>query len=87
MRKSIATSETESTTPTWNTLEGLVRTKAQEFIQQILEEEVTELLGREKIPMWAWRCPVGAENRCGRPRGLPQRLRQAQAAGHEFGHD
>ena len=32
----------------WETLEGMVREKAQEFIQQIMEEEVTELLGREK---------------------------------------
>ena len=29
----------------WETLEGMVREKAQEFIQQIMEEEVTELLG------------------------------------------
>ena len=27
-------------------LEGMVREKAQEFIRQIMEEEVTELLGR-----------------------------------------
>ncbi len=32
----------------WETLEGMVREKAQEFIQQIMEEEVTELLGRKK---------------------------------------
>ena len=32
----------------WETLEGMVREKAPEFIQQIMEEEVTELLGREK---------------------------------------
>lgn len=32
----------------WESLEGLVREKAQEMIQQILEEEVTELLGRQK---------------------------------------
>ena len=32
----------------WETLEGMVREKAREFIQQIMEEEVTELLGREK---------------------------------------
>ena len=32
----------------WETLEGMVREKAQEFIQQIMEEEVTELLGRER---------------------------------------
>ena len=34
--------------PLWEGPEGVVREKAQEFIQQILEEEVTELLGREK---------------------------------------
>ena len=28
----------------WETLEGMVKEKAQEFIQQIMEEEVTELL-------------------------------------------
>ena len=48
MRKDIAGPETESTMPLWEGLEGVVREKAQEFIQQILEEEVTELLGREK---------------------------------------
>ena len=35
-------------TPTWECLEALVREKAQEMVQRILEEEVTELLGREK---------------------------------------
>ena len=44
MRKDIAGPETESTMPLWEGLEGVVREKAQEFIQQILEEEVTELL-------------------------------------------
>ncbi len=34
-------------TPTWECLEALVREKAQEMVQWILEEEVTELLGRE----------------------------------------
>ena len=48
MRNDIAGPETESTTVMWEGLEGVVREKAQEFIQQILEEEVTELLGREK---------------------------------------
>jgi hypothetical protein len=36
MRKDIAGPETESTTPMWESLEGLVREKAQEMIQQIL---------------------------------------------------
>ena len=40
--------ESESSTPTWECLEALVREKAQEMVQRILEEEVTELLGREK---------------------------------------
>ena len=48
MRKDIVGPEGESRTPWWKVLEGTVREKAQEFIQQILEEEVTELLGREK---------------------------------------
>ena len=48
MRQDIAGPETESTMPLWEGLEGVVREKTQEFIQQILEEEVTELLGREK---------------------------------------
>ena len=47
MRQDIAGPETESTMPLWEGLEGVVREKTQEFIQQILEEEVTELLGRE----------------------------------------
>ena len=38
----------ESSRPTWEELEGWVRERAQEFIQGILEEEVTELLGHEK---------------------------------------
>ena len=46
MRKKIAGPGSESTTPMWESLEGLVRKKAQEFIQEILEEEVTELLTR-----------------------------------------
>jgi transposase-like protein len=32
----------------WDNLEEWVRRKVQEFIQSLLEEEVTELLGREK---------------------------------------
>ena len=38
----------ESTVPVWEGLEGLVREQAQRFIQRILEEEITELLGRRK---------------------------------------
>jgi putative transposase len=35
-------------TVVWDNLEGWVRSKVQEFIQSLLEEEVTELLGRQK---------------------------------------
>ena len=45
MRNDKVGPEGESRTPVW---EGLVRQRAQDFIQEILEEEVTELLGREK---------------------------------------
>ncbi len=38
MRKGIARPGTESTVPMWESLERLVREKAQELIQQILEE-------------------------------------------------
>ena len=46
MREDIAGPQGASSRPMWETLEGMVREKAQEFIQQIKEEEVTELLGR-----------------------------------------
>ena len=48
MREDIAGPQGASSRPMWETLEGMVREKAQEFIQQIMEEEVTELLGRKK---------------------------------------
>ena len=48
MREDIAGAQGASSRPMWETLEGMVREKAQEFIQQIMEEEVTELLSREK---------------------------------------
>jgi transposase-like protein len=38
---------TGSSTPTWDTLEMWARLKIQEWIQDLLEEEVTERLGRE----------------------------------------
>ena len=46
MREDIAGPQGASSRPMWETLEGMLREKAQEFIQQIMEEEVTELLGR-----------------------------------------
>ena len=40
MREDIAGPQGASSRPMWETLEGMVREKAQEFIQQIMEEEV-----------------------------------------------
>ena len=68
MREDIAGPRGASSRPMWETLEGMVREKAQEFIQQIMEEEVTELLGREK----------SEREYGGLGRGLPQRIWQAE---------
>jgi len=71
MRKDIAGPETESTGPMWESLEEAVREKAQEFIQQILEEEVTELLGRKKSERKAAvDAAPGYRNGYGKPRRL-----------------
>ena len=65
---------TESTRPMWERLEGLVREKAQELIQQILEEEVTELLGQQKSERKAAVDPAsGYCNGYGKPRRLTMR--------------
>src|SRR5262245_37320234 len=62
--------------PTWETLEAWVRVKVQEFVQAVLEqavleEEVTETLGR---PRYERRdgvdAPVGHRNGYGKPRRL-----------------
>ena len=56
---------------TWEVLEEFVRAKVQAFIQELLEEEVTELLGRRKSER---RAPVdgvvGYRNGYGKPRHL-----------------
>jgi len=70
MRKKIIHAVSEST-PTWESLETLVRQNAQDFIQRILEEEVNELLGRGRYerakPV---DCPQGSRNGHGKPRKL-----------------
>ncbi len=71
MRKDIAGPETESSRRIWEGLERLVREKAQEFIQQILEEEVTEHLGRQKSERKAdVDSTPGYRNGHGKPRRL-----------------
>lgn len=71
MKKDIAGPDRTSNPRVWDTLEEMVRDRAQEFIQQILEEEVTELLGREKSERRAEvDAPVGYRNGYGKPRRL-----------------
>ena len=74
MRKDIAGEGLESTTPTWESLEEFVRGRVQSLIQRILEEEVTELLGREKSERReAVDAVVGYRNGYGKPRKLTMR--------------
>lgn len=64
-------SRTVATIPTWESLETFARTKIQQFIQSLLEEEVTELLGRarcERRP--AVDAPAGYRNGYGKARRL-----------------
>ena len=71
MREDIAGPQGASSRPVWETLEGMVREKAQEFIQQIMEEEGTELLGRQKSERRsAVDSTEGYRNGYGKPRRL-----------------
>ena len=57
--------------PAWETLEAWVREQARDMIQQALEEEVTELLGRMKSERRASvDAPPGYRNGYGKPRRL-----------------
>jgi len=57
--------------PAWDTLELFAQGQVQEFIQQILEDEVTELLGRAKSERRAAvDAPIGSRNGHGKPRRL-----------------
>jgi putative transposase len=56
---------------TWETVEAFARQRVQEFVQQVLEEEVTELLGRRKSERRAAvDAPAGYRNGYGKPRRL-----------------
>ncbi len=44
----LTTESRDTSSIVWENLEGWIRGKVQELIQTILEEEVTELLGRQK---------------------------------------
>ena len=57
--------------PEWDTLEDWVRENVQQFIQKALEDEVTELLGREKSKRSVKvDAPAGYRNGYGKPRRL-----------------
>ena len=71
MRKDIAGPDQASNAVEWDTLEEMVRHRAQAFIQRILEEEVTELLGREKSER---RAAVDAQRGYRNGYGKPRRL-------------
>ena len=70
MEKETTEGTTEST-PTWATLETFARKGIQELLQRILEEEVTELLGREKSER---KSPVDARGGYRNGYGKPRRL-------------
>ena len=58
-------------TVSWQTLEGHIRDEAQKWVQRLLEEEVTEALGRLKSQRRAAvDGSVGARNGYGKPRAL-----------------
>jgi transposase-like protein len=62
---------TEASTICYETLEQFARGKVQEFVQEILEEEVTTLLGRERSERREGiDPPVGYRNGYGKPRNL-----------------
>ena len=75
MREDIAGPQGASSRPTWECLEALVREKAQERVQRILEEQVTELLGREKSERKTVVDPApGYRNGYGKAHRQPPRL-------------
>ena len=67
MRKESTGSRSESR-PEWEQLEDWVRSQVQRLIQELLEEEVTEFLGRAKS---------GAQIRLGLRYRLSERIRQS----------
>jgi transposase-like protein len=60
-----------SSSPIWDRLEAFVREQIQRFIQALLEEEITALLGRAKsVRRAAVDAPKGLRNGYGKPRRL-----------------
>lgn len=68
MREQSTEGRTESSTE-WTTLESFARAEIQRWLQQLLEEEVNEVLGREKaVRRRAIDAPSGYRNGHGKPR-------------------
>jgi putative transposase len=64
-------SRASSSSPSWERLEAFVREHIQRFIQALLEEEITALLGRPKSARRApGDAPTGLRNGYGKPRRL-----------------
>jgi transposase-like protein len=60
-----------ASSPTWETLEAFGRQSMQQFLQQMLEEEVAELLARGRYERrGAVDAPAGSRNGFGKPRRL-----------------
>src|ERR1043166_5276843 len=71
MKKPHLTNPEPTTSRTWDRLEEVVREHVQRFIQALLEEEVTELLGRTKSARReAVDAAPGYRNGYGKPRRL-----------------
>lgn len=69
--KEQSTTKTGESSPTWETLEVWIRGHVQQFIQHVLEEEVTELLGRQKsVRRVGLDGSTGYRNGHGKPRRL-----------------
>jgi putative transposase len=65
------TSHASSSSPIWEHLEAFVREQVQRFIQTLLEEEITALLGRPKSARrGAVDAPQGMRKGYGKPRRL-----------------
>ncbi len=63
--------EESASTPTWETLESFARSQVQRFVQVLLEEEITALLGRTRSQRRAAvDAPTGSRNGHGKPRRL-----------------
>lgn len=69
--KKQSTTKTAESSLTWETLEAWIRGHVQQFIQHVLEEEVTDLLGRQKsVRRRGGNGPTGYRNGYGKPRRL-----------------